>query len=429
MKSVSVGMVGCGVVGNGVWNQLQTHRDLLAARTGLQIEVARIAVRNPELKRDFPQTLFTTDWRQVVHDPTVQIVVELMGGTTTAREVARAAIEAGKPFITANKALLAEYGEELFILADKHKVPIYFEASVAGGIPIIKTLREGLRANRIRAMHGIINGTCNYILTRMSEEGRSFEEVLAEAKKLGYAEADESLDVDGIDAAHKVAVLASIAYGFWVHVDQVYVEGIRNISPLDIEQTRRFGYGVKLLAITRLNENETVEVRVHPTLIPLDHVLASVSGVYNAIAVEGDIVGRTLFYGRGAGANPTASAVLADLTEAALHLVNDVQLRSGMGYQLCGRLITIDDISTRYYVRFSVVDRPGVLGTIASIFGNHHIGISSVFQPEGHEGDTVPLIFLLDLAREADFRAAIQTIQKLDVIAAPACTIRMEDFK
>ncbi|GAB4253119.1 MAG: homoserine dehydrogenase [Candidatus Methylacidiphilales bacterium] len=406
---------------------LEKNRALIAGRAGANLEIRRVAVRDPLKVREGVHAPVTSDWREVVGDPAVDFVVELMGGTTVAEEVARAAIAADKPLITANKALLAERGEGLFTEAEAHSVPIYFEASVAGGVPIVKALREGLCANHIRRIHGIVNGTCNYILSRMTEEGTGFAETLAEAKALGYAEADESLDVDGTDAGHKTAILASLAYGFHVPFSSVYVEGIRRVESIDVCMANRLGYRIKLLATIRADEHGAVEVRVHPTLIPLKHVLASVDGVFNAVLVEGDVVGPALFYGRGAGADPTASAVLSDLIEA----VGD-RLRGGSRglarHDLYGKLLPMEEVVTRYYLRMTVLNRPGTLAAVAAVFGSHAIGISSVFQPEDHDGETVPLVLLMDYAREKTVQQALDEVKALPSVQEPIRLIRVEDF-
>jgi homoserine dehydrogenase len=428
MKTLGLGMIGCGVVGGGVVRHLERNGTLLAERSGIPVEVRKIAVRDPAKNRGIDPALLTSRWQEVIADPSVDLVLELMGGTTEAREVALQALQAGKPLITANKALLAHHGKEIFDLSEAKKVPVYFEASVAGGIPILKALREGLRANHIHSIHGIINGTCNYILTRMSQEGGSFEEVLREAKELGYAEADESLDVDGIDAAHKAAILASMAYGFQVPFGHVSIEGIRKVEAADIVFARKLGYVLKLLGIIKANDNGAVEVRVHPTLVPQTHVLASVGGVFNAVAVHGDVVGQTLFYGRGAGADATASAVLSDVAEAAIDKMAGTAHRRMPDHNLNGKVLTLDEIRSRYYVRLSVLDQPGVLAQIAAIFGQHGIGISSVFQPEQHAGCTSPLVMFLDYARERDFRQALAEIEKLEVVKEPCRSLRVEDF-
>jgi homoserine dehydrogenase len=428
MKRVGIGLIGCGVVGGGVITHLKRNHDLLLQRCGVDLHVAKIAVRDLSKARGAAPDLLTTDWQEVINHPEVHLVVEMMGGTTLAREVAEAALRAGKPLVTANKALLAEHGEELLKLADECKVPLYFEASVAGGIPILKALREGLRANHILSIHGIINGTCNYILSRMADEGKSYEDILTDAKKLGYAEADESLDVDGIDAAHKAAILASLAYGFWVNMDQLFVEGIRKVTALDMEFAKKLGYSIKLLATIRPNKERAVEVRVHPTLIPLSHVLASVSGAYNAVAVQGDVVGNTLFYGRGAGPDATASAVLSDLAEAALSLGKGCSYRGFEKHDFYGQTVPMDDVVTRYYVRLTVLNKPGVLARVAALFGKYELGISSVFQPEDHEEETVPLVMLLDYGKESALQKAYQEIRSLDVVQEPCQVIRVEDF-
>lgn len=422
-------MIGCGVVGGGVVRHLEANRDLLAERCGAHLTLRRVAVRDTgRVRPGLDPAQLTTDWRSVVNDPQVDLVVELMGGTGIAREVVEAALEARKPVITANKALLAEHGAALFALAAQKQTSIYFEASVAGGIPILKALREGLRANRILSIHGIINGTCNYILTRMAEEGMEYSAALAEAKELGYAEADESLDVDGVDAAHKAVILASLAYGFWVPLKSALVEGIREVSALDMTFARKLGYTIKLIATVRPNQRRAVAVRVHPTLVPLSHVLASVCGVYNAVAVEGDVVGETLFYGRGAGADATASAVLGDIAEAAMDRLHGVGFRRLAEHTCYAGTVPEDEMVTRFYLRLQVEDRPGVLAQVAAVLGRHQIGISAVFQPEGHAGETVPLVMLLDDAPQAAFRAALTEIEKLPVVGKGSRVIRVEDF-
>lgn len=413
-------------------HHLSRNRQLLQERLGADLVVRKAAVRDPSKDRGLDAACLTTDWREVVSDPQVDIVVELMGGTESAADVALATIDAGKPLVTANKALLAEKGEPIFLKAGENNVSIYFEASIAGGIPIVKALREGLNANDILSIHGIINGTCNYILSRMTDEGAEFDPILQEAKALGYAEADESLDVDGIDAAHKAALLATITYGFWVPIEKVVVEGIRDISAADIAFARQLGYRIILLATIKPHELEEgmrrIEVRVQPTLVPLSHILASVTGVFNAISVVGDVVGESLFYGRGAGSGPTASAVISDIIEAAheiLHQAPPRHLRLG---QSKGMVLDRDDIVRPYYTRLQVVNRPGVLAQVAEILGNHDIGISSVFQPEKHEDVDVPLVILLDSARESNLRNAIDRIEQLPVVKAKCQVIGVEDF-
>ena len=389
-----------------------------------------------------PPSLLTTDWAAVVNDPQVNLIVELMGGTATAREVALTALRLGKPVVSANKALLAAHGEELFAAAQNCGTNLYYEASVAGGIPIIKVLREGLIGNRITRLYGIVNGTCNYILTRMKLEGAEFSDVLADAQRLGYAEAEPSLDIDGHDAAHKIGILASLAHGFWVNPRHIYVEGIRHVSKLDIQFAGQLGYTIRLLGIVKKVESTRgalrkpngcapVQVSVYPTLVPNRHVLASVNDVFNAIYVRGDVVGDTLYYGRGAGQDATASAVLSDLADAALDLKcgTKSRVRPFVPHELEGAVLPMDDVVARYYVRLSVVDKPGTLAKIAAIFGRSKIGISSVIQPEGHEGESVPLILMLHDATNAAITRALAKIGALPVVKAPPVMIRVENFE
>ena len=444
MQQINLGMIGGGTVGGGVYQALQRNGALLASRTGVQMNLVRIAVKAFDEPRRvaIPHSLLTTDWRSVVEDGGVDVVIELAGGTTIAREMILAALQRGKPVVTANKALLSAHGEELFEAARKHQTNLYYEASVAGGIPIIKALREGFVGNRIERIYGIVNGTCNYILTRMKLEGAEFAEVLAEAQRLGYAEADPSLDVDGHDSLHKIGILASLAHGFWVNPRQIHVEGIRSISKLDIQFAAQLGYTIKLLGVAkkmrpggkRGSASATagpVLVAVYPALIPNAHVLASVNHAFNAVFVRGDVVGDTLFYGRGAGQDPTASAVLSDLADAALDLKHQTRNRipAFVCHERAGRLLAIDAAVSRYYVRLKVVDRPGVLAAIAAILGAARIGISSVIQPEGHEGESVPLILMIHDAPDAALQRALKRIGRLPVVKAPPVMIRVENLE
>src|SRR5262245_14676336 len=328
MQQVNLGMLGGGTVGSGVFHALQQNAGLMSSRIGVKINVRKVAVKAFDEPRPYPigQSLMTTDWQEVVNDPEVHIVTELVGGTGLARTMVLSALKLGKPVITANKALLSAHGEELFEAAQRHGTNLYYEASVCGGIPIIKSLREGFVGNRITHLYGIVNGTCNYILTRMKLEGADFDSVLKDAQAQGYAEAEPSLDIDGFDAQHKVGILASLAHGFWVKPESIHVEGIRHISALDIKFAQQLGYTIKLLGIIKVHgpkskrSGASVQVSVYPTLVPNGHVLASVNHVFNAVFVRGDVVGDTLFYGRGAGKDATASAVLSDLADAALDL-------------------------------------------------------------------------------------------------------------
>jgi homoserine dehydrogenase len=426
-----VGLAGLGTVGASVWRRLESQRDLLRQRTGVEIRVDQVAVRRPARAREVgvPQHLVTGDLSSLIANPYLDVIVELIGGTTEAYTLIRQALENGKHVITANKALLAARGSELFRAAHETQRHLLFEASVAGGIPIIRALRDGLVANRILSIHGIINGTCNYILTRMNEAGLEFAEALAEAKSKGYAEADDSLDVDGHDAAHKAAVLAALAYGFWVPDGKLYTEGLRALEKQDILYARRLGYGLKLLAIIKADREGAVEVRVHPTLIPQSHVLASVNGVFNALLVRGDVVGDTLYYGRGAGGDPTASSILSDLGQIAGHFPQEQRARNVGHEALHSRLKSMDEIVSRYYLRLMVEDRPGVLADVARILANRDIGISSVMQPEAHEGETTPLVLMLHDAPESQFRAAVREIAALGAVKSAPVSLRVEDFE
>lgn len=441
MQQVNLGMIGAGTVGGGVYQAIHKNGGLMASRLGVKFQITRIAVRDLKKSRPvaIPSQLLTTDWQSVVNDPNIDIVVELMGGTTLAREVVLAALKQGKPVVLANKALLSAHGEELFATAQNYGANLYYEASVAGGIPIIKVLRESLIGNRITRVYGIVNGTCNYILTRMKLEGAEFSSVLADAQRLGFAEAEPSLDVDGHDAAHKTGILASLAHGFWVNPKEIYVEGIRHISPLDIQFAAQLGYTIKLLGIVKKDGTtatrkkgavSTVQVSVYPTLVPNAHVLASVNHVYNAILVRGDVVGDTLYYGRGAGQDPTASSVLSDLADAALDLKCSSKNRVPpfVPHERDGAVTKIDDVVSRYYLRLTVVDRPGTLARIATIFGAAKIGISSVIQPEGQFGASVPLILMIHDAPNAAMRTALAKIRRLPVVKAEPLLIRVENF-
>jgi len=451
MQQVNLGMIGGGTVGSGVFHALQLNGELMASRIGVKVAVRKVAAKAFDEPRPYPipRSLLTTDWQSVVNDPGVHIVAELVGGTTIARTMILAALKLGKPVITANKALLSAHGEDLFAAAKKHGTNLYYEASVCGGIPIIKSLREGFVGNRINALYGIVNGTCNYILTRMKLEGADFADVLADAQKQGYAETPPDLDIDGWDSQHKIGILASLAHGFWVDPGKIHVEGIRHISAMDIKFASELGYTIKLLGIIKriadrrlpiansnhksriINHKCRVQVSVYPTLIPNSHVLANVNQVYNAVFARGDIVGDTLFYGRGAGKDATASAVLSDLADAALDLKFGTKHRVPpfVPHECRGAVVPIEDVVSQYFVRLNVVDRPGVLAKIAAIFGQAKIGISSVIQPEGHEGASVPLIFMLHYAPNGAVADALKKIGKLPVIKSRPVMLRVENFE
>jgi homoserine dehydrogenase len=444
MEQVNLGIIGGGTVGGGVFQAIQRNGALISSRLGVKLHIAKMVVRDLHKRRavNIPPALLTTDYAAVVNDPQINLIVELMGGTATAREVVLNALKLGKPVVTANKALLSAHGQELFEAAQSCGTNLYYEASVAGGIPIIKVLREGLIGNRITRLYGIVNGTCNYILTRMKLEGADFADVLAEAQRLGYAEAEPSLDIDGHDAAHKIGILASLAHGFWVNPKHIYVEGIRNITQLDIRFAGQLGYTIRLLGIVKktdagvrpgrkANGFAPVQVSVYPTLVPNMHVLASVNHVFNAIYVRGDVVGDTLYYGRGAGQDATASAVLSDLADAALDLKCGTRSRIPpfVPHEREGAVLPMDQVIARYYVRLSVIDKAGTLAKIAAILGRAKIGISSVIQPEGHEGESVPLILMIHDATNTAITKALARIGALPVVKAPPVMIRVEIFE
>ncbi len=434
MQQVNLGIIGGGTVGSGVYEALTRNGSLLASRIGANVKIHRIAVRDLKKPRAtaLPKSLLTTDWREVVFDPEIQLVAELIGGTTTARELILAALKLGKPVVTANKALLSAHGEELFAAAKKYGTNLYYEASVCGGIPIIKSLREGFVGNRINSLYGIVNGTCNYILTRMKLEGADFGEVLADAQKLGYAETPPDLDIDGHDAAHKIGILASLAHGFWVKPKKVHVEGIRHVNALDIKYAGELGYTIKLIGtVKKLTDSHHVQVSVYPTLVPNAHVLASVNGVFNAVFVRGDVAGDALFYGRGAGKDATASSVLSDIADAVLDLKFETKHRlpAFVPHERAGAVAPIGEVTSQYFVRLNVVDKPGVLAKVATIFGQSNIGISSVIQPESHEGESVPLIFMLHYATNGVAAKALAKIAKLPTVKGKPVMLRVENFE
>jgi homoserine dehydrogenase len=434
-------MIGGGTVGSGVYHALQANGALLSSRLGVKVGLRKIAVKAFDEPRPYeiPRGLMTTDWQAVVNDPDVHIVIELVGGTVLARTMILAALKRGKPVITANKALLSAHGEELFAAAREYGTNLYYEASVCGGIPIIKSLREGFVGNRITHLYGIVNGTCNYILTRMKHEGADFATVLRDAQAQGYAEAEPSLDIDGHDALHKVGILASLAHGFWVNPKHVHVEGIRHVSALDIKFAQQLGYTVKLLGIIKTanpargprTRGARVQVSVYPTLVPDTHVLASVNHVFNAVFVRGDIVGDTLFYGRGAGKDATASAVLSDVADAALDLKFGTKHRLPpfVPHEEDGAVLPIEEVISRYFVRLNVVDVPGTLARITRLLAEAKIGISSVIQPEGHEGESVPLILMLHDAPNGAVTKALKKIAGLRVVKGAPVMLRVESFE
>lgn len=434
-NTTGIGLVGFGTVGSGVWNILTRNGGLITSRAHQQahLEIRRICVRDLDKPRDAtaPAEIFTTSWQDLVKDPGVDIVVELIGGTTLAFDLVKAALSAGKPVVTGNKALLAERGEELFALSVERKTPIYFEAAVAGGIPVIKALQESLIGNRIESIAGIINGTSNYILQRMTEAGLGYPDALREAKDLGYAEADETLDVNGWDAAHKAILMGSIAHGFLIDSEKVYVRGIEKVTPMDIKFASDLGYVVKLLSLVREHPDGSVEIRTQPSFLSRKHILASVHGVFNAVAIKGDALGDSLFYGRGAGQEPTASSVVSDLVDASLALRSSESHRTFLPHQQNGTLVPIEDTETSYYVRFRVKDETGVLARIATMLAEHGIGLSGTHSPvdaENPDADFNDVIFLLHSCRFGTLRKALQEIEALDSVTARPVLFRIETF-
>jgi homoserine dehydrogenase len=435
---INIGFCGLGTVGQGVWKHLSASRAQLAARLGAKLELYRVAVRHPGKARsvDIPAARLTTDALAVATDPAVSIVCELIGGTALAREVTLAALARGKIVVSANKALLCEHGAEIFAAARKGGGHYFFEGSVAGGIPIIKALREGLVANRFPLIYGILNGTCNYILTRMEREGASYADILADAKRLGFAEADETLDVQGWDTAHKTAILTFLAHGVWVKPAQMLVEGITRISQADIVHAAQLGYGIKLLGvITRDFTTNELAVRVHPTLLPRRLVLANVEGVYNGIAVTGDVVGTTLYLGHGAGQDATASAVISDIADAVTLLtsgksvvVPDEAAAIHAGGRKPVKFAPLESIRSRYYLRLAVRDQPGVLAQIATVMAQNLVSIESVIQRGSRLPDAAMLILTTHESNEQAIRATLAGLGRLESVLEAPLLLRIGDF-
>ncbi len=425
---VSVGIIGFGTVGTGTARILLENSSLIKKRTGIDFVLKRIA--DLDIKRDrginVPENVLTTDANALINDPDIDIVVELMGGIRPAKDFMLQAIKNKKHVVTANKALLATEGNEIFAEAENNGVEVGFEASVAGGIPIIKVLREGLVANNIVAVYGIINGTSNYILTKMTDEKVEFSEALKEAQRLGYAEADPTFDIEGIDTAHKLTILSSLAYGIPLLYNEVYKEGITKITAQDIEFASELGYKIKLLAITKLSDGG-VEMRVHPTMIPNEYLISKVDGVFNAVYVEGDAVGATMYYGRGAGDMPTGSAVVADIVDIGKKIIRSQKSEVRSQKESSDfKIKKMEDVESKYYFRFSAMDQPGVLSKISGILGNYNISIASVIQKGRRIGGSVPLVVLTHGAREKDVLNAIREIDNLPVVSDKTLFIRVE---
>jgi homoserine dehydrogenase len=435
MRTIHVGLLGLGNVGTGVVKILQQQEDLIAERLGARLALKKVAVRHPERAREvrLPAAQLTTEAMEVIGDPEIAVVVELIGGYEPARTYLLEALRQGKHVVTANKALLAQHGQEIFQTASALARDIGFEASVGGGIPIIRTIKEGFVANRFLSITSIINGTCNYILSNMSDQGLDFQVVLQEAQALGYAEADPSFDIEGIDAAQKIALLASLAFGSWVPHEAVYTEGITRLTQLDIAYAHELGYRVKLLALANMAQGK-LDVRVHPALVPLNSWLANVNGVYNAVSIRGDAVGRNMLIGRGAGALPTGSAVVGDIVDVARNILSDSSGRvPPQSYQPHSLqqipLQDVNEVVCKYYLHFHVLDQPGTLASIAGILGQHAISIESVIQKgRGHvQGTPVSVVMMTHEARERSVRQALAAIAALPVVQGETLHIRVED--
>jgi homoserine dehydrogenase len=435
-KNINVGIIGLGTVGTGVVKLMKKNISLIEHKAGAKINIKRICDRDANRfkvlrKYGFSHEIFTNDADDIIQDRDIDIVIELIGGYEPARTFILSAITSGKHVVTANKALLAKYWKEIFKEANKHKVSVYIEASVGGGIPIIQVLNEGLSANRIKSILGILNGTTNYILTKMSSDKMDFKKALAEAKKHGFAEADASFDINGTDAANKLVVLGSIAFGAHIAPDEVYCEGIGKIMREDIQYAaEEFGYILKLLAILK-NNGKVIDVRVHPTLIPKDHPLCSVEDEYNAVYVVGDASGDTMYYGRGAGEMPTASAVVSDVIYLSKNIHNDIAGKAP--YIQCNpfrklKIMDIRNISMKYYIRINSVDRPGVLSKISGLLGKHNVSIASVYQmAHANKKKTVPIVLVTHTAKEGDVKKALAEMDRLSIVKEKSIMIRIED--
>lgn len=435
MSAIQVGLIGFGTVGTGVVQILHQNAEIIEKRVGRAVVLSRIADLDVTTDRgvNVPGGLLTTKVGDILDNPGIDIVVELIGGHTPAKQFILQAIERKKSVVTANKALLADHGEEIFEASFKSKVDVGFEASVGGGIPIIRSLTEGLAANRITSIMGIMNGTSNYILTRMTNEHRDFSEILQEAKQKGFAEADPSLDVDGIDAAHKLAIMVNLAYGTPVRMSEIFTEGISRLSTVDMEFAKELGLTIKLLGIAKLRE-QSIEARVHPTLVPAGSPIAQVGGVYNAIHLIGDAVGDIVLYGKGAGSLPTASAVVGDIIDLARNRVTGVSCRVPptsfqWEYRQAIPIKPMANIESMYYLRCMVKDQPNVLSKISGILGSHGISISSVLQKGRKAGKTVPLVILTHRSQEAAVQLALQEINALPLVSETTILLRMEEME
>jgi len=435
MKNINIGIIGFGTVGTGVARLLLHNESLLSQRIGAQLCLKKIADIDTQTDRgiSLPDGILTTDAFQIINDPEIDIVVETIGGETIAKDFMIAAIENKKHVVTANKALLAKHGNVLLQKANENSVELAFEASVGGCMPIIKTIRESLVGNHILGMSGILNGTCNYILSKITNQGISYEEALSEAQQKGFAEADPALDVNGNDTAHKLAIIMALSYGMTIQLENIHTEGITKIAPFDIQFARQFGYCIKLLAITKISKQENaVEARVHPTMIPYSNMLSNVNDSYNAISITGDAIGEMVLYGHGAGMMPTGSAVVSDISDLARNICSGAEKRiptlSYMPkYIQKMNVLPIEEIISRFYFRFTAIDSPGVLSKIAGVLGDHQISIDCVHQKGRKSKEAVPIVMFTHQAKEANVRSALSEIQTLDVVWEEPIYIRIED--
>lgn len=439
MKQINIAILGCGVVGTGVAKLLMEKQRLLESKIGASLNLKYVADLDTQTDRGivFKEEVFISDAKKAIDDPAIDIVVELIGGKNIAKEFILRALKNGKHVVTANKALIAEYGNIIVKSAFEHNVDFGFEASVGGCMPVIKTIRESLVANRINSITGILNGTCNYILTKISQEGCPFDVALKEAQAKGYAEADPFLDIEGHDSAHKLSIIAALSYGMQININDIHVEGISRITPMDIEFAREFGYTIKLLAISK-NNTDKVEARVHPAMIPSTHPLAHVHGSMNAVTINADATGETMLYGSGAGMMPTASAVLSDITDIARNIISSATNNRSystrvpiLGFQDSNirqiPIMPVDEINTCYYIRLAAADRPGVLSKITGILGNRNISIQSVHQKGRRHNGPVSIVMITHGAVEKDVQLALKEISNLDVIPDKPVVIRIED--
>ncbi|SNB45109.1 homoserine dehydrogenase [Geobacter sp. DSM 9736] len=433
MKQLNIGLIGFGTIGTGVVKLLAANGGLVEEKVGARLVLKKIADLDITTDRGVTVSpdVLTTDVNQVLEDPEISVVIELIGGYEPARSFVLRAIEHGKHIVTANKALLAVHGEEIYSAAAEKGVEVLYEAAVGGGIPVLAAIKGNLAGNNFTTVLGILNGTCNYILTRMTQEGADFSEVLKKAQELGYAETDPTFDVEGVDTAHKLCILLSLCFGSRISFKDIYTEGICSISAIDINFARDFGYKIKLLAIGK-RDGDRIEARVHPTMVPVNYPLADVDGAFNAIRLTGDFVGPVMFYGRGAGMDPTASAVIGDVVDIARNLMTGIDRRcTPLGYQdhhvRTLQIKPMGEVVTKYYIRFSAVDKPGVLARIAGALGKYDISIESMIQSARQAGETVPIVIMTHEAREMDVRAALDEIDSFDIITEKSNLIRIED--